>query len=337
MSTRQVSDVLAADFAGNAADKVDIVTTGPVPPAATADYARAVSELPGVVRVDSSTGTFAQGAAATADPGNAALGNASAQRYSVVIEPTAASASAQQLVKEIRALPAPDSQVHTLVGGPTATLIDSKHSIGSRLPIAVGMVAVMTFVLLFLFTGSVVQPVRALLVNGLGLAASLGVMTWIFKDGHLSSVFDITARPMDTSMTVLLLIVAFGLSMDYEVFLTSRVKELHDRGADTRTAMVQGLARTGRIISTAAVLLAVALFSFATSTVSFLQMFGLGAGLAVLLDATLIRGVLVPAVTVLVGERIWYAPPFLRRLHDRIGISEAPVPELEEERVAGRT
>jgi RND superfamily putative drug exporter len=180
-------------------------------------------------------------------------------------------------------------------------------------------------VLLFLFTGSVIQPIRAFLVNALSLSASLGVMTWIFQDGHLASWLDATPRPMDTSMTVLLLCITFGLSMDYEVFLTSRVKELHEQGADTRTAVVEGLARTGRIVSTAAGLLAVTFFAFGTSSVSFLQMLGLGAGLAVLLDATLIRGVLVPAVTGLLGERIWYAPAPLRRLHRRIGIAEAPV------------
>jgi len=174
----------------------------------------------------------------------------------------------------------------------------------------------------------VIQPLRALVVNGLSLSAALGVMTWIFQQGHLASWIDVTARPMDTSMTVLLLCIAFGLSMDYEVFLTSRIKELHDHGADVRTSVVQGLARTGRIVSTAAGLLAVSLFAFGTSTVSFLQMFGLGAGLAVLIDATLVRGVLVPAVTRLAGERIWYAPGPLRRLHRRIGLSEGGGPLL---------
>jgi RND superfamily putative drug exporter len=111
--------------------------------------------------------------------------------------------------------------------------------------------------------------------------------------------------------------------MDYEVFLTSRIKELHDQGADVRTSVVQGLARTGRIVSTAAGLLAVSLFAFATSTVSFLQMFGLGAGLAVLIDATLIRGILVPAITTLTGDTIWYAPDPLQRLHRRISLSES--------------
>jgi putative drug exporter of the RND superfamily len=328
MSTRQVSDAIAADFSGNATSTIDVVTTAPIPSANTVSaYGRELSALPGVVRVDSSAGTFASGRTVAPDPGNAALGNAAAQRYSVTIGTTSASQSSQDLVKKIRTLPAPDG-VSTLVGGPSAELVDSKASIASDLPWAALIVALATFVLLFLFTGSVVQPLRALVVNGLSLSAALGVMTWIFQQGHLASWIDVTARPMDTSMTVLLLCIAFGLSMDYEVFLTSRIKELHDQGADIPATVVQGLARTGRIVSTAAGLLAVSLFAFGTSSVSFLQMFGLGAGLAVLIDATLVRGVLVPAVTRLAGERIWYAPGPLRRLHGRIGLAESGGPLL---------
>jgi len=323
VSSRQVSDAIDAGFSGNAATTIEIVTTGPVPSsAANAAYAQRISRLPGVVRVDSSVGTFADGQAAQADPGDAQLGRPAAQSYSAVITAQPASGAAQQLVRDIRALPGPGG-VETLVGGRTAALIDAKGSIGSRLPWALLIIVAATFVLLFLFTGSVIQPVRALVVNGLSLSAAVGVMTWIFQDGHLISWLDATPRPMDTSMTVLLLVITFGLSMDYEVFLTSRVKELHDQGADTNTAVAEGLARTGRIVSTAAGLLAVTFFAFGPSTVSFLQMLGLGAGLAVLLDATLVRGVLVPAVTGLLGERIWYSPARLRRVHRRFGITEA--------------
>jgi RND superfamily putative drug exporter len=327
ISSRQVSDTLAAAFPGNATSTIDIVTTAPLPSTAITGYARAVSALPAVVRVDSSAGTFTAGRLTTPDPGDGALGNRAAQRLAVTLTAAADSPTAQNLVTTIRALPNPD-HVATLVGGPSADLVDSKESIAADLPWAALIVALATFVLLFLFTGSVIQPLRALLVNGLSLSAALGAMTWIFQQGHLATWLHITARPMDTSMTVLLLCIAFGLSMDYEVFLTSRIKELHDQGADPRTSVVQGLARTGRIVSTAAGLLAVSLFAFATSTVSFLQMFGLGAGLAVLIDATLIRGILVPAITTLTGDTIWYAPSPLRRLHRRIGLSEAGGPLL---------
>lgn len=332
MSSRQVSEAVSADFSGDTATTVNVVTAGPVAStAANADYARQLSTLPGVVRVDSSVGTFAAGRSAPGDPGNAALGNAAAQRYTVVIAPDPTSSAAQQLVGDIRALPGPD-HVGTLVGGRTAALVDAKSSIGSHLPWSLLIVVIATFLLLFLFTGSVIQPLRALVVNGLSLSAALGVMTWVFQDGHLTSLLAATPRPMDTSMTVLALCLAFGLSMDYEVFLTSRIKEMHDQGADTTTAVVHGLARTGRIVSTAAGLLAVTFFAFGTSSVSFLQMLGLGAGLAVLLDATLIRGVLVPSVTALAGERIWYAPSWLRAAHRRIGLSEGPVTEQPDSR-----
>ncbi len=324
-SSRTVADALAADFAGDASTTVDVVTTGPVSsPSAVAGYAQRVSALGGVIRVDSSAGTFAGGRPAQADPGDAALGGAAAQSFSVVTAADPTSPAARDLVRDIRALPGP-GHADALVGGRTAALIDANSSIGGRLPWAALIVVAATFALLFLFTGSVVQPLRALIINGLSLSAALGVMTWIFQDGHLTSVLDATARPMDTSMTVLSLCLAFGLSMDYEVFLTSRIKEMHDQGADTPTAVVQGLARTGRIVSTAAGLLAVSFFAFGTSSVSFLQMLGLGAGLAVLLDATLIRGVLVPAVTALFGERIWYAPGWLQRVHRRVGLGDEPV------------
>ena len=220
-----------------------------------------------------------------------------------------------------------------LVGGSTAVLIDGKHAIGSSLPLAILIIIVSTFVLLFLFTGSIVHPLRALVSNALTLGATLGVMVWIFQSGHLAGLLHFTATPTSTSMPVLLFCIAFGLSMDYEVFLMSRIKELHDTGSTNADAVTHGLARTGRIVSTAAALLAVSFFAFGTSHVNFIQLFGLGTGLAILIDATLVRGVLVPAFMRLVGENSWYAPAPLRRLHQRIGLDEgaaapAPTPAL---------
>jgi RND superfamily putative drug exporter len=210
--------------------------------------------------------------------------------------------------------------------------MDTKHAIATRLPLAIGLVALTTFLILFLFTGSVVQPLRALVLNSLSITSAIGVMVWIFQDGHLAGALDFTARPMDTSMTVLLFCIAFGLSMDYEVFVTSRIKELHDRGASVTEAVSRGLSRTGRIVSTAAALLAISFFAFATGTISFLQMFGLGCGLAILIDALLVRGILVPAAMRLLGPAAWWAPGPLRRLHRRIGLSEAhdePIAEVD--------
>ena len=323
--SRQVAAALAEDFEGNDAAAVQIVTTGPVGPADLGAYATALSRLDGVVRVQASTGTYHEGRAAAPGPVNAALAGDDAQRLTVTADAAPKSGAAQELVRDIRAVPAPGG-VEALVGGADAQLVDTKESIGDRLPAAVAWVALSTFVLLFLFTGSVVQPLRALVLNAISLTAAIGAMVWVFQEGHLSSVLGFTPMPMDTSMTVLLFCIVFGLSMDYEVFVTSRIKELHDAGEDTGTAVARGLSRTGRIVTMAAGLLAVSFFAFGTGEISFLQMFGLGSGLAILIDAVAVRGVLVPAAMRLLGRGAWYAPKALRRLHDRVGLAEGAAP-----------
>lgn len=180
-----------------------------------------------------------------------------------------------------------------------------------------------TFVLLFLFTGSIVQPLRALLSNVLSLAATLGLMVFIFQDGHLSGLIGFTPAPLDVSMLLLLFCITFGLSMDYEVFVISRIKELRDHGVSAGDAVVEGLARTGRLVTTAAALISISFLAFTTSDVRFIQFFGLGAGLAILIDATLVRGVLVPVAMRLLGRAAWYAPRPMRLVHARVGLAEA--------------
>ncbi|MFE3289378.1 MMPL family transporter [Rhodococcus sp. NPDC059234] len=196
-------------------------------------------------------------------------------------------------------------------------------AITGRLGLALAVMVAATFVLLFLFTGSVVLPLKALLLNVLVLAAVLGAMAWIFQDGHLSSLTGATPAPLNIAMTVLLCCISFSLSVDYEIFLLSRIKEARERGCDTCDAVVVGLGRVGRIVSSAAALLTVTLLSFATG-LSFMQMFGIGTALAVLVDATLVRGVLVPGFMAVAGDLNWWAPRPLRRLHTRFGPSEAP-------------
>jgi len=320
-ASRQVAAALADRFAGHADTPIEIVTTGPAGPEPVAQFARTLSELPDVAQVSSSAGTYVDGVAVpgSADP---TLGTADAQRFTVVTSLAATSDAAQDLVRTIRDLPGPGN-TGFLVTGASASLVDTKQSIGDRLPLAAGLVLFTTVVVLFLFTGSVVQAIRAILTNGLSLAGTLGILTWIFQEGHLASVLGFTPRPMDMSMTVLLFCIAFGLSMDYEVFVLSRIKELHDAGLPTAQAVPDGLARSGRIVSTAAGLLAVTFFAFGTSTVSFLQMFGLGAGLAILIDASLVRGVLVPASMRLLGRAAWWSPAPLRRMHARVALEEA--------------
>ncbi|MFI1018715.1 MMPL family transporter [Streptomyces sp. NPDC020965] len=325
--SRQVSSVLREKFSGNDDAALLVVFGTSVAKAPLDSYAAELSELKGVVRVEASTGTYADGRTTASGPGNAALGRPDAQQVHVVSHLAPKSDQAQSLVKKVREV-TPPAGASPLVGGVDAELVDSKDSIGSRLPIAVALVALTTFLLLFLFTGSVVQPLRALLLNMISLGATLGVMTWIFQDGNLSSLLGFTAQPMEVSMTVLMFCIAFGLSMDYEVFVTSRIKELHDLGEDNESAVVNGLGHTGRIVTAAACLLAVSFFAFGTAKLSFMQLFGLGTGLAILIDAVAVRGILVPAAMRLLGRSAWYAPGFLRRFHRRFGLSEAgPAPE----------
>jgi RND superfamily putative drug exporter len=259
---------------------------------------------------------------AVPDSANPALARPTAQRLSVVSTADPRSSASRDLVWTVRGLPNPDG-VHVYVGGDTAELIDTTHAIGTRLPLAGLLIMLTTFIVLFLFTGSVVQPIRSLLLNAVTLAATGGLMVWIFQEGHLSGPLHFTALPPDTSMLVLLFCIAFGLSMDYEVIVLSRIKELHDQGRDNRTAVTDGLTRSGRIVTTAAALMAVSFFAFGTATVSFLQLFGLGAGFAVIIDATLVRAVLVPACQRMLGRAARYAPAPLRRLQTRISLSEA--------------
>lgn len=305
--SRQVATVLREDFDGSEESALHVVIDQPVAEAPLASYAAGLSGLDGVVRVETGSGSYAGGEPTATGPGNPALGRPEAQRITVVSALEPKSDAAQSLVKEVRATD-PPAGASPLVGGTDAQLVDSRTSIGDRLPIAVALIVVTTFVLLFLFTGSIVQPLRALALNVVSLAATLGVMTWIFQDGALSSLLGFTAQPMEMSMTVLMFCIAFGLSMDYEVFVTSRIKELHDLGEDNESAVTHGLGRTGRIVSAAALLLAVSFFAFGTAEISFMQMFGLGSGLAILIDAIAVRGVLVPAAMRLLGRSAWYAP-----------------------------
>ncbi len=306
-ASHQVGDALRNDFA-TTPDVIDVLITPAVPQPELQSYTQQLTHLNGVQRADISVGSASAGQPAT-------------QRVRLSTGLDAASGAAQDLVKQVRAVSAPAGTT-VLVGGATATLIDAKQAISSHLPLAGALIVVTTFILLFLFTGSILQPIRALLGNALTLGATLGAMVWIFQDGHFADILGFTPRPTDTAMPVLLFCIAFGLSMDYELFVISRIKELDDAGEPNTHAVTGGLARTGRIVSTLAALLAVGFFAFGTSHVSFIQLFGLGTGLAILIDATLVRGILVPAFMRAFGDRSWYAPAPLRRIHNRIGVSD---------------
>ncbi|MDT5347319.1 MAG: putative drug exporter of the superfamily [Mycobacterium sp.] len=277
-----------------------------------------VSLMDGVALVDGPIGRYEHGRQISGPRPASAQPQAS---YAFVyLSVSAQSDTAQDLVRAIRAKIAA-GQVE--VGGPTAALVDSRAAISDRLGLAILLIAVFTFVLLFLFTGSIVVPIKALVLNLLVLSAVLGVMVLIFQDGHLASLLGITPAPLNLCMVVLLCVMAFTLSVDYEIFLLSRIKEARESGMSNNDAIVVGLGRVGRIISSAAVLLTITLISFANG-LSFMMMFGIGTALAVVLDATVIRGVVVPAFLRVAGDLNWWAPAPLKRLHARIGVSEAP-------------
>lgn len=204
-----------------------------------------------------------------------------------------------------------------------------EHSMAEHLPIALLLVGMTTFILLFLMMGSVILPLKAILLNLLSLTALYGSMVWIFQDGHFSDLLGFTVTgTLNLAIPVLMFCIAFRLSMDYEVFLMSRIKEVHASGSSNVTAVAQGLQRTGGIVTAAAVLMSLVFLSFATSGVSLIKLFGLGVTLAVLMDALVIRPLLVPSFMRMVGPLNWWSPRPLRMWHDRFGWVEGdrPVP-----------
>ncbi|MFN8081191.1 MAG: MMPL family transporter [Kineosporiaceae bacterium] len=322
---RRVGDVLRGQFSSRENDAI-VIALPATAPQATLPYAAALSRLEHVARVDAPSGTFVDGVevaparrglTAPTGPGRPA----SAVRVVPDVEPY--SRDAQQLVDRVRALPAPGER---LVGGPTARFVDVNTTIGARLPLVALVMVLSTFVLIFLFTGSVVLPLKALATTVAGIGAVLGAMVWVFQQGHGSELLGFTPTPLSVSIPPLMFCLAFGLSMDYEVFLLGRITEYHRAGLDTSSAVIAGTAHTGRIVTAAAALMSVTFLAFATSSVSFIQMLGLGCAFAVLLDATVIRGVLVPAAMRLAGPANWWAPSGLRRIHRRIGLTEVSAP-----------
>ena len=221
-------------------------------------------------------------------------------------------AAAETMIHAIRAIAAPDG---TLVGGPAADFTDSQDGIAHTLPWALGWIALSVFILIFVFTGSIILPIKAVILNGLSLVATLGILTWVFIDGHLKwLVGDFTQTgTIDTGTTILIAVVVFGLSMDYEIFLLSRIREEHLLGKSNTESVATGLQRSARIITAAAGLLAVVFAAFVISGVTSIKLMGFGVAFAVILDATVIRALLVPALMRVFGERNWWAPKSIKR------------------------
>ncbi|CAB4651743.1 unannotated protein [freshwater metagenome] len=233
-------------------------------------------------------------------------------RVQVISSIGSRSIASERVIHEIRALDRPDG---TLIGGAAADFTDSQDGIASKLPFALGWIALTVLILIFIFTGSIILPIKAIILNALSLSATLGAITWIFIDGHLKWLvgdFTVTGT-LDTGSVILVAVVVFGLSMDYELFLLSRIREEHLSGKSNIESVAVGLQRSARIITAAALLLAGVFAAFMTSGVTSIKMLGFGVALAVLLDATLVRALLVPALMRLFGERNWWAPKSMQR------------------------
>jgi RND superfamily putative drug exporter len=327
--TRVVQDAIRAGFSSDEVQSARVVAKGIGDPLARraeiASYTASLSQIPGVARVDSLAGTYARGRVVR---GPSLLSGrfaaADATWFQVIPSVDPYSKAGEQIVHTIRDTRAP---FPVIVGGAPAQLVDAKSALFSRLPLAIGIIAIATFVLLFMMFGSLLVPVKALVLNFLSLTATFGAMVWIFQDGHLASFLHFTPTGyLDISSPILMFCIAFGLSMDYEVFLLSRIKEEYDHTQDNVHSVAVGLEHTGRIVTAAAVLISVVFMSIGLGSVRFMKLFGIGMTIAVLMDAFVIRATLVPAFMRLAGRANWWLPAWLKPLHARIAV-QAEVPE----------
>jgi len=328
-SSRRVTDQIRANFTSreNAALRLLLRGVNPDADAAAIDgFARQLQGLPGVARVDAASGFYfedGQVLPPSSSPVSRHFTSATHPNDTWVnvvpdIEPI--SSAAERLVDDVRSVSAP---FEFTVAGPSARLVDTKELIGQRLPLAVGFIALVTFMLLFMMTGSLLVPLKALALNVLSLTAAFGAMVLVFQDGRFTDLLGYTPTGfIDTFTPILMFCIAFGLSMDYEVFLLSRIKEEYDYDHDNERAVAVGLGKTGGIVTTAALVLTIVFLGLTASEVFQVKLLGLGLSLAVLVDAFVIRATLVPAFMRLAGRFNWWAPRPVRRWYLRAGIWE---------------
>jgi len=322
-SARQVGDQLRSDFANDSATAISIVIpdVDGVPDTEIARYSADLSRAPDVSAVSSPVGTFAGGA--LVGPPSAPTGKAQGNAFLTVrsAAPLFSDTSETQL-RRLHEVRSPDGKTVELTGT-AQTNRDSVNAITSCLPLVLALV---TFVLLFLLTGSVVLPMKALVLNVLSLTAAFGAMVWIFQDHHVGGLGTTSTGTLVANMPVLLFCIAFGLSMDYEVFVVSRIREFWLASGRTRAdndeSVALGVARSGRVVTAAALVMSISFAALIAAHVSFMRMFGVGLTLAVVVDATLVRMVLLPAFMHALGTWCWWAPRWLANLHERFGISE---------------
>jgi uncharacterized membrane protein YdfJ with MMPL/SSD domain len=312
-SARQVDDVMRSQFPPFRDTPIQLAIRG-AGPNAVDHFVGEVKRDPGVAKVEPPRRLSAGVTEVDAIPKTNWIANAS-----------------KSTVDRIRDLSDPPG-TSVLVSGATAHFVDFQSSLKHYGPIALAIVVMTTLIILFLMTGSAILPIKSLVMNVLNLSAVFGILVLIFQDGNLEGVLDYTSQgALEQTMPILMFAVAFGLSTDYAVFLLSRIKEARDNGASDSESVALGLERTGRIVTAAAVLFSVAIGAFATSQIVFLKENGVGTALAVLIDASIIRALLVPSLMELLGKWNWWAPRPLRRLHDRIGLRESgsgPLPAI---------
>jgi RND superfamily putative drug exporter len=332
-SARQVGDQLRSDFAVGSTTNVTVVIpdlTGATPDELDR-YAAQLSRVRDVSSVSAPGGTFVRGS--LVGPASAAAIRDGSAFFTVGSTAPLFSQASEIQLDRLHAVAGPGGQ-HVQMTGLAQINRDSCDAITSRLPTVLAVIAAITFVLLFLLTGSVVLPLKALVLNVLSLSATFGALVWIFQDGHLGAFGTTATGTLVATIPVLLFCIAFGLSMDYEVFLISRIREYWlasaRRKADNDESVALGLARTGRVVTAAALVMSISFAALIAAHVSFMRMFGVGLTLAILVDATLVRILLVPAFMRVLGRANWWAPKPMVWLHARFGISEASTPEPTE-------
>lgn len=339
-SARQVGDQLRSEFPGSTVPTVTVVLPDAtqLSPRALDGYAAALSQVPDVSSVSSPGGTFVAGKRTAPTSAPAAIKDGSAFVTVASTAPLYSAASAAQLDR-LHDVPTPAGSTVQLAGVAQANR-DSVHAIASRLPLVLAIIAVITLVLLFLLTGSVVLPVKAVVMSLLSLCAAFGALVWVFQEGHLGALGTTATGTLGVQLPVLLFCIAFGLSMDYEVFLLSRIREYwlaSDRGpAANDESVALGVSHTGRVITAAALIMAISFAALMAAEVSSMRLLGLGLTVAVVADATLVRMLLVPAFMHVFGRVNWWAPKPLGRLHERIGLRESAGPSARDWRVLTR-
>lgn len=323
-SSRTTSETIHEEFPAEPTDTVQIVLREAAGTRDTQAYAAELSCIQGVFQVDASTGRYQDGR--RTGPSGIPPRDGGA-RLAVVPAQAAMYGDVPAFVERIRDTRAP---APALVGGYPAETTDFRATLLDRLPYAVGLILLATFGVLFLMTGSLLLPAKATVLNLLSLSVMFGCLVWVFQEGHLSGLLGFTPTgSIEPSIPVLMFCVAYGLSMDYEVFMLARIKEEYERIGDTEAAVAAGIRRSAPLITAAAGILALSFLSYATGGVVFLKELGVGTALTILVDATLIRVVLLPVAMRLAGRANWWAPGPLRRLHRRFGLrEEAPAPEV---------